>query len=88
MRERQIEERIYLQLLNLVNYRLGFAYDAVRGGALLMRARQGWRNLIVTSFEVRQIETLRNQLRAEFDQRHASPVTSASRSRIHSTQGT
>ncbi|HEY0337051.1 MAG TPA: hypothetical protein VGC70_06875, partial [Burkholderiales bacterium] len=56
--------------------------------AALMRARQGWRNLIVTSFEVRQIQTLRDQLRNEFDQRHAPPVTSASRSRIHSTNGT
>jgi len=56
--------------------------------AALMRARQGWRNIVVTSFEVRQIETLRDHLRAEFDQRHASPVKSASRSRIHSTNGT
>ena len=56
--------------------------------AALIRARQGWRNVIVTPFEARQIETLREQLRAEFDQRHASPVNSASRSRIHSTNGT
>ena len=56
--------------------------------AALMRARQGWRNVIVTSFEVKQIETLRDHLRNEFDQRHASPLKSASRSRIHSTHGT
>ena len=56
--------------------------------AALMRARQGWRNVVVTPFEARQIETLREHLRAEFDQRHASPVKSASRSRIHSTNGT
>jgi transposase-like protein len=56
--------------------------------AALIRARQGWRNVIVTSFEARQVETLREHLRAEFDQRHASPVKSASRSRIHSTNGT
>lgn len=56
--------------------------------AALIRARQGWRNVVVTSFEARQIETLRDQLHVEFDQRHASPVKSASRSRIHSTNGT
>jgi transposase-like protein len=56
--------------------------------AALMRARQGWRNLIVTPFEARQLQTLREQLRDDFDQRHASPVNSASRSRIHSTIGT
>jgi putative transposase len=56
--------------------------------AALMRARQGWRNVIVTAFEVKQIETLRDHLRSEFDQRHTAPVKSASRSRIHSTVGT
>jgi putative transposase len=56
--------------------------------AALMRARQGWRNVIVTPFELKQIEMLREQLKAEFDQRHAPPVKSASRSRIHSTNGT
>jgi hypothetical protein len=53
--------------------------------AALMRARQGWRNVIVAPFEVEQIETLRGHLRADFDLRHASPVKNASRSRIHST---
>ncbi len=48
--------------------------------AALMRARQGWRNVIVTSFEVKQIQTLRDQLNEEFEQRHASPLKSASRS--------
>jgi transposase-like protein len=56
--------------------------------AALMRARQGWRNVIITSFEARQIEALRDHLRNQFKQRHASPLTSRSRSRIHSTQGT
>jgi transposase-like protein len=56
--------------------------------AALLRARQGWRNVIVTSFEVKQIETLRDHLRNEFEQRHAPPLKSASRSRIHSTNGT
>ncbi len=56
--------------------------------AALMRARQGWRNVIVTPFEVKQIETLREHLRNEFEQRQASPLKSASRSRIHSTNGT
>jgi hypothetical protein len=27
--------------------------------AALMRARQGWRNLVVTAFEVKQIQALR-----------------------------
>ena len=56
--------------------------------AALMRARQGWRNVIVTSFEVKQIQTLRDHLNNEFEQRHASPLKSASRSRIHSTNKT
>jgi putative transposase len=56
--------------------------------AALMRARQGWRNIVVTPFEVKQIETLRDHLRNEFEQRHAPPLKSASRSRIHSTQRT
>ena len=56
--------------------------------AALMRARQGWRNVIVTSFEVKQIQTLRDHLNDEFEQRHASPLKSASRSRIHSTNKT
>lgn len=52
--------------------------------AALMRARQGWRNIIVTAFENKQIQTLREQLRSEFDLRHKPPVTTASRQRIHS----
>ena len=56
--------------------------------AALMRGRQGWRNVIVTPFEVKQIETLREHLRNPFKQRHASPLKNASRSRIHSTHGT
>jgi hypothetical protein len=55
--------------------------------AALMRARQGWRNVIVTSFEVKQIKSLRDQLDDQFEQRHASPPKSASRSRIHRTKG-
>ncbi|MFO1204691.1 MAG: hypothetical protein U1E63_02950 [Burkholderiales bacterium] len=45
--------------------------------AALMRARQGWRNVIITPFEIRQIQTLRDHLRNEFEQRHASPLKSA-----------
>jgi len=56
--------------------------------AALMRARQGWRNVVVTSFEVKQIQSLRDHLNDEFEQRHASPLKSTSRSRIHSTHGT
>jgi hypothetical protein len=42
--------------------------------AALMRIRQGWRNVIITPFEIKEIETLRDHLRNEFDQRHASYV--------------
>ena len=56
--------------------------------AALMRARQGWRNVVITPFEIKQIQTLRDHLRNEFEQRHASPLKSASGSRIHSTRGT
>jgi transposase-like protein len=56
--------------------------------AALMRARQGWRNVLVTSFEIKQIQSLRDQINDEFEQRHASPLKSASRSRIHSTNMT
>jgi hypothetical protein len=38
--------------------------------AALMRARQGWRNVVVTSFEIKQIQTLRDHLNNEFEQRH------------------
>ena len=56
--------------------------------AALMRARQGWRNVVVTPFGVKQIHSLRDYLNEQFEQRHASPLKSASRSRIHSTNGT
>ena len=56
--------------------------------AALMRARQGWRKVIVTPFEIEQIQTLHGHLRNEFEQRHASPLNSASRSQVHCTQGT
>jgi hypothetical protein len=53
-----------------------------------MRACQGWRNVVVTPFEVKQILSLRDHLNDEFEQRHAPPLKSASRSRIHSTNQT
>lgn len=56
--------------------------------AALMRARQGWRNIIVTTFETKQTEALREELRSEFDRRHSPPVTTASRQRIHSANRT
>lgn len=56
--------------------------------AALMRARQGWRNVIVKPFEIRQIEMLRDHLRNEFEQRQASLLKCTSRSQIHSAQGT
>ena len=43
--------------------------------------------MIVTPFEIKQIQTLCDHLRNQFAPRHASPLNSASRSRIHRTEG-
>lgn len=61
---------------------------AQTGGPMAARVLRELRNVIVTPFEVKQMQALRDHPRNEFDQRHASPVKSASRSRIHSTTGT
>jgi putative transposase len=56
--------------------------------AALMRARQGWRNVVVTSFEVKQIQTLRDHLNEEFEQRHTSAQERVPLTKIHSTNKT
>lgn len=46
----------------------------------LRRARQGWRNVIVAPFEVKQIQTLGEHLRDDFEKRQASLLKGAFRS--------
>lgn len=56
--------------------------------AALMRASQTWRGVIFTDFERKQLESLRDELRADFSASTASPVKPASRSRIYSRNET
>ena len=52
--------------------------------ASLLRASQTWRGVIVTEFERKQLDTLSEELNMQFDERHATPIQPASRSRIYS----
>lgn len=56
--------------------------------AALIRASQTWRRIVISEFELKQIEELRNELDNEFKERTASPVQSASHQRIYSKRGT
>jgi transposase-like protein len=56
--------------------------------AALIRASQGWRRVVISEFELRQIEELRTQLDEQFKERTASAVSSASRQRIYSKDRT
>jgi putative transposase len=56
--------------------------------ASLLRASAGWRRVIVSEFELRQLEDLRNDLDQEFKQRTSKSVSPASRQRIYSTDRT
>ena len=56
--------------------------------AALIRASQTWRGVPITEFELKQLEALRDELNAQFEKRHASPIQPASRSRNYSNQGT
>ena len=56
--------------------------------ASLLRASQTWQRVAITEFERRQIDDLRNDLDQEFKQRSTSTVTTASRRRIYSKEGT
>jgi transposase-like protein len=56
--------------------------------AALLRASKTWQRVVVSEFELRQIEDLRNELDEEFKQRSTSAVTTASRRRIYSKEGT
>ena len=52
--------------------------------ASLLRASAGWRRVVVSEFELRQLEELRNDLDQEFKQRTSASASSASRQRIYS----
>ena len=56
--------------------------------AALIRASQSWRRIVISDFELRQIEELRAELDQEFQERTASAVTTASRPKIYSKRRT
>lgn len=56
--------------------------------AALIRASQSWRRVVISEFELRQIEELKTQLDGECKQRTAATVSSASRQRIDSRDRT
>lgn len=56
--------------------------------AALTRASLGWKRIVISEFELRQVEDLRVELDREFKERTASAVQSASRQRIYSKKGT
>lgn len=56
--------------------------------ASLIRAGQTWRKVVISEFELKQIDELQDILNEEFKQRTASVVSSASRQRIYSKDRT
>lgn len=56
--------------------------------ASLIRASQTWRGVMITEFERKQLETLREELNVQFEKHYATPIQPASRSRNYSKQGT
>jgi hypothetical protein len=56
--------------------------------AALMRAGQTWRRVVISEFELKQLEALREELEDEYNQRTAPAVKPASRSRISSNHRT
>ena len=54
----------------------------------LFHFSQTWRGVPITEFERKQLDALRDELNAKFEQRHATPIQTASRSRNYSKQGT
>jgi transposase-like protein len=54
----------------------------------LIRASETWKNIVITQFELRQLEQLREHLNRHHAERTAPAVKSASRSRISSKNGT
>jgi hypothetical protein len=51
--------------------------------ASLLRASAGWLRVVISDFELRQLEELRNDLDQEFKQRTTASVSVASRQRIY-----
>lgn len=56
--------------------------------AALIRASQSWRQVVISEFELKQIDGIGRELDQEFKQRTASTVQSASRPRIYSREKT
>src|SRR5205814_8179438 len=56
--------------------------------AALIRASQKWRRVVISEFELKQIDDLRNELDKEFKERTASTVQGVSHQRINSKRGT
>ena len=56
--------------------------------ASLLRASQSWRRVVISDFELRQIDDLRTELDAEFKERTAAAVPTASRQRFSSKDKT
>jgi transposase-like protein len=56
--------------------------------AALIRASETWKNIVITQFELRQLEQLREHLNERHVERTSPAVKSASRSRISSKNGT
>ena len=56
--------------------------------AALARASQTWRRLVISEFELKQIEELRTELQAEFRQRTAPASPTASRLHFSSNNRT
>jgi hypothetical protein len=56
--------------------------------ATLIRASQSWRCIVISDFELRQIEELRAELEQESQECTASAVEPASRPKIYSKRQT
>jgi putative transposase len=56
--------------------------------AALIRAGQTWRRVLISEFELKQLEALREELDTEYRVRMQPPTKPASRSRISSTHRT
>jgi transposase-like protein len=56
--------------------------------AALVRAAETWKRVVISEFELKQLEDLRDHLNRRHAERTAPAVTSASRSRISSRNGT
>jgi hypothetical protein len=56
--------------------------------AALIRASQTWKRIVISEFELKQIEELRSELAREFKERTTTIVPSASHQRIYSKNQT